>query len=496
MSSITIKRNKEKSHSAIPDQMLRSRRLSWPAKGLLSALLTFKDGETISKAYLIGMGPVDPETGEPARGAGEKALAGLLKELREAGYLKMTCFPTGDQGEFEWEYEPFEEAQDPETTAKVIRARLKTPYPPLGYDGLGGNGLYTVPPSKVYGQLEAMTGSIGFLTVPPSSVVRSTGVYINSSLNSLYNSLSLNSLKGKSKNSSEPRAMVNPDPDPVKPEREDLEKNQETQSEPQIQGPDLPESQAKRETEKIEKPEIKTTSSDQSGFLKMSPDLVNSVLSSKQGFRSPPSSAPPPQGHDEARHAEKLRKFQEQAAEVLRREAEALKNKEIQAIDSGTNQSESPFDPFDNPKTSTGLETKKVEVIKNPDAMLQRLQDAACRGAEKLSQFQEASELGKKRLEHPKHTPAHKSQVEELLALAPAELVEKLYAECVDNPRPELDTWNIKQFKKSLEGTDTETRKKVIAAFKESKGQAKSLVYVLNKLDAKGVTQFTMKKAG
>ena len=181
---------------------------------------------------------------------------------------------------------------------------------------------------------------------------------------------------------------------------------------------------------------------------------------------------------------------------MQRREAEELKNKETQAIDGGTNQPESHFDPFDNPKTSTGLESKKVEVIKNPEAMLQRLQDAARNGSEKLNQFQEASELGKKRLEHPKHTPAHKSQVEELLALAPAELVEKLYAECVDNPRPELDTWNIKQLKKSLEGTDAETLKKVITAFKESKGQAKSLTYVLNKLDAWGITEFTMKKAG
>jgi hypothetical protein len=83
-----------------------------------------------------------------------------------------------------------------------------------------------------------------------------------------------------------------------------------------------------------------------------------------------------------------------------------------------------------------------------------------------------------------------------LLALEPAEMVEKLYSECVDNPRPELDTWNIKQLKKSLDGTDAETLKKVIKAFKESKGHAKSLTFVLNKLDAMGVTQFTMRKAG
>lgn len=493
MSSITIKRNKEKSHSAIPDQMLRSRRLSWPAKGLLSALLTFKDGETISKAYLIGMGPVDPETGEPARGAGEKALAGLLKELREAGYLKMTCFPTGTQGEFEWEYEPFEEAQDPETTAKVIRARLKTPYPPLGYDGLGANGLYTVPPSKVYGQLEAVTGSIGFLTVPPSSVVRSTGVYINSSLNSLYNSLSLNSLKGKTKNSPEPRAMINPDPDPVKPEREILEKNQETQAEPQIQVVDPPESQAKREIEKIEKPEIKAASSDQFGFMRLSPDLVNSVLSSKQGFRSPPGSASPPQERDESKHAELMRKFEEQAAEVRRREAEAQAAREIQAIDSSANQSESHFEPFDNPKTSTGLETKKVEVIKNPDAMLQRLQDAARNGSEKLTQFQQEHEAGQENLK--KQAEKFRDPVVDLLALTPAEMIEKLYSECVDNPMPHLDKWKLKEFKRSLETADEKTLKPVIKAFKESKGHAKSLTYVLNKLDAMGVTQFTMKKA-
>lgn len=208
MSKVTIRRSVQPTHISIPKNIIRSNVLSWPARSILIALLTFEDGESISKEFLIGMGPIDPATGQPARGAGDKAMTSYFRELRETGYLRMTCTPAiqneGDASAWDWEYEPFETPIDPSLSRKVIRAQKPksnedSPVPPSRGNGNGSVNSSPVPPSKVDGSQHKKNETMSQNSRTPFERARASGVDITPDLTPLVtvNSLSLSSTPGQ-----------------------------------------------------------------------------------------------------------------------------------------------------------------------------------------------------------------------------------------------------------------------------------------------------------
>lgn len=139
-----------KNFSVIDNQAPHDNSLSWEARGLLWYLLTKPDGWTISTRDLIRQSP----------NAKDKAVANILKELAENGYLIRWC-ETSDRGTFVWQSEIFETKEDAQAWAEENKVRLEKGFkvsgstvPPLSVDGQSSSSsakrISTVPPLSVY----------------------------------------------------------------------------------------------------------------------------------------------------------------------------------------------------------------------------------------------------------------------------------------------------------------------------------------------------------
>jgi hypothetical protein len=151
---MSVNRIHRKKHdfSIIANEGANDETLSWQAKGLLWYLLTKPDGWSIQTKNLINQTP----------GQKEKAVASILKELQQAGYLIRWC-EHGEGGLFVWRSEIFECKED------AAKWALENNIPDLTVPPSGGDG--TVPPSTGHRQ-----------TGHRSTVPRQGGYIVNNDL--------------------------------------------------------------------------------------------------------------------------------------------------------------------------------------------------------------------------------------------------------------------------------------------------------------------------